>query len=88
MTLFRFIQADRTGGWALHLGSVQDMLPTFLATGHIAYAKSGQFYLQGMECLEKLLPAQDFIKYTSQGYFTIQRTNKFWASAWTDMTIE
>ena len=88
LTLLRFIRAERTGDWALHIQSVQEMLPTFHAAGHLAYAKSAQLYLQEMERLEKLLPTEDFTKYISQGYFTIRRTDKFWAGIWTDMTIE
>ena len=88
LTLLRFIRAERTGDWALHLDSVREMLPTFHAAGHLPYAKSAQLYLQEMERLEELLPADDFEKYITQGYFTIRRTNKFWSGIWTDMTIE
>ena len=64
------------------------MLPTFHAAGHTAYAKSAQLYLQQMERLESVLPPTDFEKYTNNGYFTVRRTNRFWAGIWTDMTIE
>ena len=64
------------------------MLPTFHAAGHLPYAKSAQLYLQEMQRLNELLPSEDFKKYTTQGYFTIRRTNKFWSGIWTDMTIE
>ena len=87
MTLLRFIRAERTGDWALHIETVREMLPTFHAAGHTAYAKSAQLYLQQMERLESVLPPTDFEKYTNNGYFTVRRTNRFWAGIWTDMTI-
>ena len=82
LTLLHFIRAERTGDWALHIESVLKMLPKFHAAGHIPYAKSAHIYPQ------RLLPDDDFKKYTAQGYFTIGRTNKFWSGIWTDMTIE
>ena len=38
--LKRFIKAEHTGNWMLHLAAVQDMLPFFAAAGHNLYAKS------------------------------------------------
>ena len=35
LTLLRFIRAEWTGDWALHLDSVREMLPTFHAAGHL-----------------------------------------------------
>ena len=32
--LKKFIKAERTGNWTLHLAAVQDMLPYFAAAGH------------------------------------------------------
>ena len=68
--------------------SVREMLHTFHAAVHLPYAKSAQLYLQEMERLEELLPADDFEKYINQGYVHIRRTNKFWAGVWTNMPIE
>ena len=64
------------------------MLHIFHAAVHLPYAKSAQLYLQEMERIEELLPADDFEKYINQGCFTIRRNDKFWAGVWTDMTIE
>uniref|UniRef100_A0A1B6EQB8 Uncharacterized protein n=1 Tax=Cuerna arida TaxID=1464854 RepID=A0A1B6EQB8_9HEMI len=36
---------------------------------------------------ERMLP-DEYEKFTSQGFFTIRRTDKFWSGTWTDMTIE
>ncbi|KAK4873709.1 hypothetical protein RN001_013069 [Aquatica leii] len=30
----------------------------------------------------------EYNKFTSEGYFTIRRTRKFWSGIWSDMTIE
>ena len=38
--LRRFIKAERTGNWGLHLKAMQDMLPFFAAAGHNLYLKS------------------------------------------------
>ena len=43
-----FIKAERTGDWALHLQTIQAMLPYFAAAGHNLYAKSAHMYLQTM----------------------------------------
>ena len=88
LTLLSFIRAERTGNWNLHLDSVRDMLPTFHAAGHTHYARATTLYLQEMERLNEILPADDFEQYVSQGFFTIRRKHKFWSGVWTDMTIE
>ena len=51
ITLLRFIWAERTGDWDLHIMSVRAMLHTFHAAVHLPYAKSAQLYLQEIECL-------------------------------------
>jgi hypothetical protein len=42
--LSRFLIAERTGNWELHLTSIQEMLPYFVAAGHYFYAKSAYVY--------------------------------------------
>jgi len=44
--LHKFIRAERTGNWKLHLQSIQAMLPYMAASGHNSYTKSGMLYLQ------------------------------------------
>ena len=39
ITLLRFIRAERTGYWDLHIMSVREMLHTFHAAVHLPYAK-------------------------------------------------
>jgi len=38
--LKRFLRAERTGDWSLHLPSLQEMLPYFAAAGHNLYTKT------------------------------------------------
>ena len=83
-----FIRAERCGDWNLHLHSVKLMLPYLHAAGHLNYAKSAQVYLQQMHKLETVMKPEEFDLFTSQGYFTIRRSDKFWSGIWTDMTIE
>ena len=83
-----FIRAERTGDWKLHLYSVQQMLPHFHAAGHFPYAKSTQLYLQQMSELESKMRPDDFKQFTSDGFFTVRRTDKLWAGSWSDLIIE
>lgn len=83
-----FIEAERSGNWELHLDTIQKMLPYFHASGHFLYAKSAHLYLQDMSRLREKMPAEEFHKFTDQGYFTIRRTNKFWSGIMSDQTIE
>ena len=43
ITLLRFIWAERTGDWDLHIMSVREMLHTCHAAVHLPYAKSATF---------------------------------------------
>ena len=83
-----FIRAEQCGDWNLHLYSVKLMLPILHAAGHLNYAKSVQVYLQQMHNLEAIMKPEEFQKFTSQDYFTIRRSDKFWSGIWTDMTKE
>lgn len=83
-----FIRAERCGDWQLHLHCVQQMLPHFHAAGHLAYAKSAHLYLQQMMKLETRMTPEEYNKFTTEGYFTIRRTDKLWGGIWSDMTIE
>ena len=49
--LRKFIRAECTGNWELHLQSIQAMLPYMAASGHNSYTKSGTLYLQQMSNL-------------------------------------
>ena len=49
--LKKFIKAEHTGKWLLHLQCLYDMLPYFAASGHNMYLKSAYLYLQKMDKL-------------------------------------
>ena len=51
--LKKFILAERTSNWQLHLDSSTEMLNLFASTGHINYAKSARFYIQQMKSLQE-----------------------------------
>lgn len=84
--LKRFIKAERTGNWELHLKSVEEMLPYFASSGHNQYAKCGRLYLQKMIQLKKDQPEvyQNFVN----GHHVIRRSDRFWAGLSSDLVIE
>lgn len=55
------------------------MLPYFHASGHFNYAKAVHMYLQDKTDLDKKMTEDEFRRFTTNGYFTIRRTNKFWS---------
>lgn len=64
------------------------MLPYFHAAGHLHYAKSVHVYLQDMYSLAERMTPEDYENFTTNGYFTIRRSDKFWGGLWSDLTIE
>ena len=66
------------------------MIPHFLATGNLAYAKYVHLYLQQMSDLENKMTHDEFQEFSSSGTFTIRRmpSAKLWTGLWNDMTIE
>ena len=84
--LRRFIKAERTGNWLLHLSTMKEMLPFFAACGHNSYAKSAYVYLQSMQNLEK--SHQDVYHAFLEGHHVIRRSDRFWAGLSTDLVIE
>ena len=62
------------------------MLNLFSATAHFQYAKSLRLYLQLMDELPIDFPW--LYKLFQQGYYTIRRSDQFWAGLWTDLAIE
>ena len=83
----KFIRAERTGNWSLHLQTVSEMLNLFAATGHYHYAKAARLYLQQMLQLETTHPWV-YDKFANHGYHTVRRSDRFWAGLWTDIIIE
>ncbi|XP_043503861.1 uncharacterized protein LOC122525249 [Polistes fuscatus] len=84
----QFMEAERSGNWQLHLQSIRKMLPIFHAAGHFNYAKSVQIYLQDMVNLELTMTDGEYRRFTTEGYFTVRRSDKAWCGVWTDMAIE
>lgn len=86
--LLFFIRAERTGDWELHLYCIVKMIPIFHAGGHTAYAKSARLYLDQMKELQSIMSESQYKKFTSEGYWTIRRPDRFWCGVFTDQTIE
>lgn len=84
----RFVYAERTGDWNLHLRCTTEMLPYFHASGHLPYAKSAHIYAQEMTKLSDKLSEREYDLFTNKGYFTVKRTSRYWSGTWTDMCIE
>ena len=84
--LRKFIRAERTGNWELHLQSIQAMLPYMAASGHNSYTKSGMLYLQQMSNLPTQHP--DVQQYFTEGLHVIRRSNRLWAGLSSDLVIE
>ncbi|CAC5406041.1 unnamed protein product [Mytilus coruscus] len=84
--LSKFLIAERTGIWDLHLRSIQERLPFFVAAGHNLYAKSAYVYLSMMQRLEIDYP--EVYRYFKAGHHVLRRTDRFWSGLSTDQTIE
>lgn len=84
--LSKFIRAERTGNWELHLQSMQAMLPYMAASGHNSYTKCGMLYLQKMLDLPNQHP--NVQQHFSEGLHVIRRSNRQWAGLSSDLVIE
>ena len=70
----RFVRAERSGDWPLHLDSIKSMIPYFHAAGHLAYAQSAHLYLQQMSKLKERMSESEYQYFTQKAGFTIRRT--------------
>lgn len=86
--LMNYIKAERMGNWKLHLHCVKEMIPYFHAAGHLNYAKSAHLYYQDMVTIQDRMDPREYKRFTTDGYFTIRRSEKFWSGIWSDMSIE
>ena len=84
--LRKFLKAERTGNWNLHLQAMHTMLPYLAASGHNLYTKSVYLYLQDMTKLQDLHP--EVHTYFLQGHQVVCRSNRFWAGLSLDLAIE
>ena len=76
--LRKFIKAERTGNWELHLQAVYDMLPFFTASGHNLYTKPAYLYLQLMLDLPNNHP--ELYDIFMNGFHVIRRSDRYWAN--------
>ena len=81
-----FIKAEITGYWALHVQTIQAMLPYFAAAGHNLYAKSAHMYLQTMLELPETHP--DIHSSFLNGLHVIRMSERYWAGLSTNLIIE
>ena len=84
--LKKFIRAERTGNWQLHLKTLESMLPYLAASGHNLYTKSVWIYLERMSNLEEEHP--DIHESFIRGMHVVRRSERFWAGLSTDLIIE
>ena len=83
--LRKFIKAEHTANWDLHLQAVYDMLP-FAAAGHNLYAKYAYIYLQMMHELQT--KHLEVYKSFQDGLHVVCRSDHYWAVLSTDLAIE
>ncbi len=84
--LRKYIKAERTGNWNLHLQAIQEMLPYLAASGHNLYTKSSRLYVQQMSDLEAQHPG--ILEKFQQGLHVVRRSDRLWAGLSTDLIIE
>ncbi len=84
--LCKFIRAERTGNWAPHLQTIQNMLPYLAASGHNLYIKSARVYLQQMANLKEEHP--DVNQCFKGGLHVIRRSDRLWVGLSSHLIIE
>ena len=84
--LQKYLQAEQTGNWQLHLQTISDMLPYLAASGHNNYMKSALLYLQQMSRLHEDHP--EVYQYFQSGLHVVRRSDRYWAGLSTDLVIE
>ncbi|KAL5005113.1 hypothetical protein ScPMuIL_018569 [Solemya velum] len=82
----KFLEAERTDNWLMHLHTIQMMLPYLAAAGHNLYVKSAYVYLCEMQELEKCRP--DVYAMFEAGHHVLRRSDRYWARLSIDIVIE
>ena len=77
-----FVRAEREGDWPLHLASYKQMLPYFIAAGHVTYARYGLCYLREMERLP-----QEVLLHFTKGEHVMHHSAGLCNSIWSDVGI-
>ena len=68
-TVRRYIYAERSGNWTLHLATVEEMLPYLVSAGHMKYTACVPQYITAM----KSLPASVELEFQMEN-FTVRNT--------------
>ncbi|GFR67848.1 hypothetical protein ElyMa_003717500 [Elysia marginata] len=84
--LRKFLRAERTGNWHLHLMTMREMLPFLVASNHELYTESVYIYLQQMQVLP--LDHPEVYERFCKGQYFIRRSGRFWAGLSPDLVIE
>ena len=84
--LKRFLLAERTGDWILHLSTLQEMLPYLATAGHNLYTKCAYLYLSQMQDLEVHHPKVP--AHFKEAKHVVHRTDRYWSGLSTDLVIE
>jgi hypothetical protein len=82
--LRKFMRAERTGNWTLHLEAIAELLPFMAASGHHLYTKSPRIYVQRMCKLQVEHVYQRF----EEGFHVVRRSDRLWAGLSVDLIIE
>ena len=85
-TLTSLIAADRDGNWALHLLSIQELLPVFCVSGSIIYQRYGSWYLDKMRKLPEEYP--EIYKNYLDGKFFVKTGHGHFNAVAPDMKLE
>ena len=81
----QYIEAERRGGFQLHVDTVKRMILFFHAAGYRFDAKCAYLYtIQEMACLKNRMDPLEFLKFNTEGFLTIRRTGEFWSGIWTN----
>lgn len=84
----QFIQAERTGDTQFASEHHTENAAILSCYMPLVYAKCAHLYLQNMLKLNKKIDSTEYSLFTTDGFFTIRRSDKFWSGVWTDMTVE
>ena len=79
----RYIYTERSGDWALHLATVEEMLPYLVSAGHTKYTACVPQYIIAMNSL----PASVALEFQMRN-FTVRRKEGKFNGVWTDMALE
>ena len=82
----KYIMTERTGNWALHLQTIQNMLPYLAASGHNLYTNSAKVCLQQMANRNEEYP--DVRERFQDGLQEMRRSERLWAGLSSDLIIE